>query len=306
VVPDNLTAGIRKADRSDPRLNRASGELARYYGCLIDPSRVAHPKDKPRVERSVAYARESFFRGQEFTSLGEMRAAAVRWSVDVAGQRTHGTTGRQPLVVFQQEEQAVLHPLPTHPWQPISWTSAVVHADCHLQVQRVRYSVPYPYVGQRLEVRLSPQTVEIYAGPTLVTTHVRAQQGRVTRLEHYPTAAQAFLRATPAACLAQAHAIGPATTALVGGLLELPVRYRLREAQAILRLADEYAERLEAACQRALAVGDGRSRTVRGILERGLDRVPLEASPVPQPVDAFLRGPAAFMPVTQEGAIWPR
>ena len=33
----------------DPRVNRAYGELARYYGCIIGPSRVACPQDKPRV-----------------------------------------------------------------------------------------------------------------------------------------------------------------------------------------------------------------------------------------------------------------
>src|SRR5262249_49265662 len=57
IVPDNLSAGIIKADRYDPRLTRAYGELARYYGCLIDPARVGHPKDKPKVERTVSYAR---------------------------------------------------------------------------------------------------------------------------------------------------------------------------------------------------------------------------------------------------------
>lgn len=46
LVPDNLSAGIRKADRYDPRLNRAYGELTRYYGCLVDPSRVGRPTDK--------------------------------------------------------------------------------------------------------------------------------------------------------------------------------------------------------------------------------------------------------------------
>lgn len=306
LVPDNLTAGIRNADRYDPRLNRAYGELTRYYGCLVDPSRVAHPQDKPRVERGVAYARESFFRGREFPNLAAMRSAAVRWSRQVAGQRIHGTTGQQPLVSFEQEEQSALHPLPPHPWHLVHWMSAVVHADCHLQVQRVRYSVPYTYVGQHLDVRLSTHMVEIYAGATLVTTHLRAQQGRVTRLEHYPEGAQAFLRATPEVCLAQAQLFGPATSALIRELLDLPVRYRLREAQAVLRLAEDYGGRLEAACQQALAVGDGRYRTVRGLLERGTDRMVLETSPVPQPVGAFLRGPAALVPTTQEETAWPR
>jgi hypothetical protein len=73
-----------------------------------------------------------------------------------------------------------------------------------------------------------------------------------------------------------------------------------------LRLADAGAERLEAACQRALAVGDGRYRTVRGILERGTERMEVEASPVEQPVGAFLRGPAALLSSVQEGSPWPR
>jgi len=161
LVPDNLTAGIVKADRFDPRVHRAYGELTRSYGCLVDPARVAHPQDKPRVERNVAYARDSFFRGRQFRTLVEMRQAAVRWACEVAGQRVHGTTYQQPRVVFAQEEQAALLPLPPQPWQPVTWTTALVHADCHLQVARVRYSVPSTYVGQRLEVRVSPQTVEI-------------------------------------------------------------------------------------------------------------------------------------------------
>ena len=83
----------------------------------------------------------------------------------------------------------------------MSWTSAQVHADCHLQVAGARYSVPYRHVGQQLDIRLGQTLVEIYDGATLVTTHPRQEQGRATRLGHYPEAGQAFLRATPAACL---------------------------------------------------------------------------------------------------------
>jgi len=75
----------------------------------------------------------------------------------------------------------------------------------------------------------------------------------------------------------------------------------LREAQAILRLAETFAgDRLEAACQQALAAGDGRYRTVHGILERGLDQVTVEVLPPSQSTAAFLRGPAAFVGAGQE------
>jgi transposase len=304
VVPDNLTPGIVKADRYDPRLNRAYGELARHYGCLIDPARVHRPTDKPRVERTVSYARESFFRGRTGDDLAGLRTAARRWCLEVAGRRIHGTTGERPLVAFREREQAALLPLPDRPWQPVVWTSATVHPDCHLQAKGARYSVPYRYVGQRLEVRLSPVLVEIYASATLVASHVRRHEGRSTTLEHYPEASQAFLRATPQACLRRAQAIGAATETVVRTLLADHALHHLREVQAILRLEERFgAERVERACARAQTAGDGRYRTVRGILEHDLDAVAVEAEPTTAPTGrAFLHGPDALLASSQPDA----
>jgi hypothetical protein len=210
-----------RPDLYDPRVNRAYGELARHYGCIIDPSRVRRPQDKPRVERSVDYARESFFRGRDFKSLAEMREAARRWCLEVAGKRVHGTTGERPLEAFLEREQQALQPLPPRHWEPVTWTTARVHADCHVQAGGARYSVPYRYVGKRLDVRLGRDLVEVYDGATLVTAHVRRERGRQTKLEHYPEAGQAFLRASPQACLSKARAIGLATGALIRERLEV-------------------------------------------------------------------------------------
>jgi hypothetical protein len=169
-------------------------------------------------------------------------------------------------------------------------------------------------------VRLSRTTVEIYDGPDLVTTHVRQDDRGALRLEHYPAPAQAFLRATPAVCRERALAVGPATGEVVTTLLEPYALHHLREVQALLRLVERYgSERLERACRRALDAGDGRYRTVRGLLERDLDAGVLEptapetmapepASAPPfgavvrQQVGAFLRGPAAFAAVAR--ALW--
>lgn len=80
-------------------------------------------------------------------------------------------------------------------------------------------------------------------------------------------------------------------------MLEPYALHHLREVQALLRLADRYGgDRLERACRRALDAGDGRYRTVRGLLERDLEAVVAEETPpsMRQQVGAFLRGPAAF------------
>jgi transposase len=300
IVPDNLTAGIVKADRYDPRFNRAYAELARWYDCLIDPSRVQRPKDKARVERTVAYARASFFADRPGRTLGELRREAVIWARDVAGTRDHGTTHEPPLAAFEAREREKLLPLPARAWEAVRWLTAKVHPDCHLSAEGGRYSVPYRYVGKQLDVRLSRTTVEIYAGAELVTIHAFAGRGRATLHEHYPEAAQAFLRATPQYCLRQAEAIGPETTAVVQALLTPHALYRLREVQAILRLAERFTpERLDHACRQAREGGDGRLRTIRGLLERGLEDDPREPIPFPVPnrlLGAYLRGPAAFLP----------
>jgi hypothetical protein len=78
----------------------------------------------------------------------------------------------------------------------------------------------------------------------------------------------------------------------VASILELHVLYRLRQAQGVVRLADRYgAERLDAACSRALAFGDPSYRTIKTILERGLDQhAGDEGLTQGRLADAFLRG----------------
>ncbi|MDX1996774.1 MAG: hypothetical protein SF066_03560 [Thermoanaerobaculia bacterium] len=70
---------------------------------------------------------------------------------------------------------------------------------------------------------------------------------------------------------------GPACVTLVEQLLTHPILEKLRAAQSVLRLTERFGgPRTELACRRALEYGDGRYRTVKTILERGLDA---EATP---------------------------
>ena len=85
LVCDNLKTGVMRPDLYDPQINLAYGELAAFYGTLIDPARARKPKDKPRIERPMPYIRDSFFAGREFTSLAQMQAEALRWATEVYG-----------------------------------------------------------------------------------------------------------------------------------------------------------------------------------------------------------------------------
>ena len=123
-------------DPLHPHLTRGFLQYAQHRGFIADPARVRHPKDKPKVERGVPYARERFFKGGEFHDLGDVREQAQRWCRDVAGLRIHGTTHKKPLVVFQDEEREALIPWDGEAYEIADWREAKVHQDHHIQCRR--------------------------------------------------------------------------------------------------------------------------------------------------------------------------
>jgi hypothetical protein len=83
----------------------------------------------------------------------------------------------------------------------------------------------------------------------------------------------------PQWCLKQAAAVGPQCTALIEHLFADRVLDNLRAAQGVIRLQDKYGSaRLEAACNRALSFDNPRYRSVKTILEKGLDQQPDQAA----------------------------
>ena len=65
----------------------------------------------------MPYARERFFKGSDFDDFIHVRAAAPKWCLEVAGMRIHGTTHKQPLVIFQDEERHTLLPWDGVPYE---------------------------------------------------------------------------------------------------------------------------------------------------------------------------------------------
>ncbi|MCL0049039.1 IS21 family transposase [Dehalococcoidia bacterium] len=263
IIPGNLKTGVIKADLYDPKFNQGN-ELAHHYGIIIDPARSGKPRDKAQVERIIPYIRDSFWSGRDFTSLEEINKQAMEWCLKVAGTRQHGTTHQQPLTLFRLAEEKQLKPLPAMPFEIVTWHQAKVAHDCHIQVGSTLYSVPYQHVGKTVDVK---------------------------HWNDYPPEKAAFFQRTPDWYRQRASFIGPSTRETIGALLKEHAFHNLRQCQGIMRLAEKYGQdRLETACARANAFGDPCYRTVKTILERGLDKEPVLFEPA-RPSGAFLRGP---------------
>ena len=290
-VVDNLKDGVVKPSLYDPLLNRTYAELAEHYGALVDPCRSEKPRDKPVVERMVPYVRDSFWSGRHFGSFEEILRGAAVWCMEVAGVRQHRTLRARPLDVFELERKAML-PLPSSRFEVVSWQGAKVHRDLHINCQGALYSVPWRLVGRTVQVRLGENTVEIFDGEELVKVHVRVPAGqRQTDWSDYPSGKAVFFVRNQAWCRQQARLLGQSVSELVEALLADQAIHHLRQAQAVLRLAEIYpVERLEAACQLA-AQADGQYVTVRNLLRSGRDRLPVElAAERANESPAFLHG----------------
>lgn len=151
IVLDNLKSGVIKPDLYEPTLNRTYREMAEHYQCFLDPCRVAHPKDKGKVERDVQTIREEFRKFMAlYPDLDIQQANQLirKWIVEQYGQRTHGTTQQKPFPLFEKNEKGQLKPLPAEPFQIARWKQAAVHPDHYIQFNKKAYSVPHAYVNE--------------------------------------------------------------------------------------------------------------------------------------------------------------
>jgi len=306
---DNLRTAILKAVFDDPQVQYAYRECAEHYGFLIAPCRVATPEHKGKVEQGgVHYVCRNFLGGREPTTLTQANRDVLVWCNTTAGLRIHGTTQEKPLERFEQVEKACLKELPQSPYDLAVWKQVKVYRDCYVVFDHAFYSVPVRlYPGQVWMCGGSKQVRIFDQKHKLVATHERARKPgeRITNLEHVPPEKRPGLTQDADSLLAEAQAVGPAVLEIVQGLLTDPVLYRIPTAGRLVRLQHRFsAERLEAACQRALAFGDPSYRTVKRILEQGLDQAETSVSLALPAATTFAHSTAELVGALTEVGSW--
>ena len=307
AIPDNLTPVVIEADPLAPRFNVAFLEYAQARGFVIDPARVRRPTDKGRVERSVPYCRDAGFAGEDFTSFEAARAWMIRWSRDTAGLRIHGTTGRRPREHFEQEEKAHLLPPPASRYDLPVYASAKVARDRHIEVAKALYSVPGEHIGAHVDVRADRELVRILLRGELLKVHARQPAGgRSTDPADLPAGVRAYaMRDTDhlrRAAAEHGEAIGTYAARLLAGPLPWT---KMRQVYRLLGLVRRYgAARVEAACERALALDVVDVTRIARMLERALETAPGEraASPSGRVVQLRFARTAMEFSLTTEGS----
>jgi transposase len=302
VVPDNTRSGVSRACRYEPDLNRSYHELAMHYGVAVLPARPRKPRDKAKVEVAVQIVQRwivAALRHRRFFSLAELNTA-IRGRLEALNQRPFRKRPGCRASLFQELDRPALQPLPAQRYELHEWSTARVNIDYHIEFERHYYSVPYVLTGQKVEVRSTLTTLEIFHRGQRVASHQRSTQNyqTTTNPEHRPRSHQQHLAWPPSRLVNWAQSVGSSTAQLFATILESKPHPQMgyRSCLGILRLGQCYSnERLEAAARRALATGACSYPSVKSILARSLDRQPLETPLCRPPLEhANLRGPAYF------------
>lgn len=298
IVPDNLKSAVSRAHRYEPELNPAYQDFAEHYAIAILPARVRKPRDKAKVEAGVLVAERwilARLRDRTCFSLGELNAA-IRTLLEELNARPFQKLDGCRRSRFLALEQNVLRPLPARAYEFGEWRLAKVHPDYHIEIQHAYYSVPYRLIGQRVDVRLTANAVQIFHAGKQVAAHARARErGRRSTCEpHRPPQHAAVIGQSLARVLERAEAIGPATMELIRrqAAQRKHPEETLRSAQGIVRLAADFTPAtLERACERALALQTYSYRSVRTLITTP---TATPEPPAPERPHENLRGPAYF------------
>ncbi len=277
VLLDNLKSGVVKPDLYDPTINRAYGELERFFGFVADPAKVRTPEHKGKVERSMPTVRQQLVAGRSYYDLADANEKALVWCRDEIGMVPHGTTHEAPCIRFERDEQSVLKQLPQHRFEMPNWKECTVHPDHHVVFEKSYYSVPTRFVGKKVWVRGGLTMVDIFYKGDQIKTHPAAHRPGTWRtdLSDYPEGKQLFLQFQPAYCKREAYKLGDHVGHMMEEILAPHGLVHLRKAQGILRLGEKHgAEKLDDVCRYLLENGSNSHAAIKRLLEKGIPQTP--------------------------------
>lgn len=130
-----------------------------------------------------------FSADRRFASLDELNAAiSQRVGVIDTGTPFRGNREASRQDLFDEDERHVLLALQDQSWQPVVWRKSKVNRDYHIEISTVKYSVPYTYAGQTVDVRIIGDRLAAMRGSQIIAQHAvpDAKHVFITDADHAP------------------------------------------------------------------------------------------------------------------------
>jgi len=277
MVPDNLKSAIISNNKKGIVVNESYAEMCRYYNCAVEPARPKKPQDKGIVEQAVQGIQRwilAVFRHRTFFSVDEINQA-IAPLIDKYNSKVSRHLGASRYELFE-EEKLQLQALPVNRYIYKEIKLATVDLSYHIKLLDSYYSVPFKYLGKKVEVKYSTALVEIYHKGKLVATHPRISRvnAKSTLKEHMPKNHQyQDEKMNPGRLLNWAITIGESAREFVQKRLDSADYPANRYAGiiAILNKAKIYGKtELNLALAYALSINTSRVKSIESILDKKL------------------------------------
>ena len=190
IVPDNLKSAVTTASRYEAVLNREFERFGDHYGITILPARARKPKDKAHVENAVKLTYKDIYTVIEPLNCPDLLSLnfAIRLALEKHNNQNLYRRNYSRRSYFEDVEQEVLGPLNPIRYQIKKQTIVTVMKNGYVRLgEDVHYySVPYKYIGKKVQLHYTATDVEIYYNYDLIARHTRDRRnyGYTTDTEH--------------------------------------------------------------------------------------------------------------------------
>jgi len=282
IVTDNLKSAVTKSSKYEPIINESLLQLADHYDTTILPTRAYKPRDKALVENAVKIIYTRVFaklHNQTFHSLLSINKVISELTM------IHNKTPLQGKSfsrwdLFESLDKIALSPLPVKGYQIRQYAQGTVYKSSHIHLSKDKhhYSVPFKYIGKKVRIIYTRDTVEVYLNQQRIALHQRNRKryGYTTDPLHMPTTHRFVADWNPDKFLNWATGIGPHCKTFITLLLgkRQHPEQSYKSCVGVLSLSKKVGnKRLDKACKRAMGYDRISYKSIKSILEKGLDAI---------------------------------
>lgn len=282
LVPDNLKGAVHKANKYEAELNTDFRNFANHYHTTVLPARSFKPRDKALVENAVKVVYSRIYaplRDRIFFSLRELNTAIAEL-LEAHNNKAFQKTAESRRERYLQVEKDKLMPLATDRYEMKSYKFATVmkNSHVHLSEDKHYYSIPYRFIGKKVKLVYSRNSLSVYYNKERIAFHKRDPKrfGYTTLREHLPSTHQFVSDWNPDKFLRWAAGIDPKVKQYIMMILERRSypEQAYRSCVGILSQEKKVGrQRLISAIERAMQYGIYNYKIIDRILKGGLDRL---------------------------------
>jgi transposase len=278
LVPDNLKSAVTNANKYEPDLNETFLDFANHYQTTVLPARSRKPRDKALVENAVNLVYSRIFaplRNESFFSVDQLNFV-IREQLDKHNNQNFQKEPVSRRDKFIKQERSLLMSLPKERYEIKQYKTAKVMKNCHVQLDKHYYSVPYRFIGKTVKIIYTTKHVNIFQGTDRIATHERGQKpfSYTTQGQHLPSTHQFVSQWSPDKFLQWSEKISPVVKSYIEQILgqkNYPEQ-SYRSCVGILSFEKKVGrDRLIKAVERATGYHAYNYKVIKNIIEGKLD-----------------------------------